>query len=357
MPSPTKPPLKPLSEQVVVVTGASSGIGLTTAKAFAWKGAKVLLVARGEEGLAQAVKDIHSASGTAAYHVADVGDRAQVMAAAARAVELYGRIDTWVNDAGTAIYANLLETPEDEHQKLFQTNYFGTVHGCEAAVPHLALGGALITVASIAADMPTPLMGAYAASKHAVKAYMETLRIELAAASSPISVTIIKPSGIDTPIAQHGANHVGEGAPGVPEGVGQPGAGRIPPPVYDPDLVADAILLSAVNRRRDITVGGGGRAQVLFAEHFKGLYEKLAPLGAKAFTNPAKPQPGPSNVFAAGTPATERSGEQSGLRSSLIASPDTFDERSISGLTPLDNANHANRLAAGSEAYHRRRAI
>ncbi|WP_375382806.1 SDR family oxidoreductase [uncultured Sphingomonas sp.] len=317
MPSPIKSPLKPLSEQVVVVTGASSGIGLTTAKAFAWKGAKVLLVARGEEGLAQAVRDIHSASGTAAYHVADVGDRAEVMAAAARAVELYGRIDTWVNDAGTAIYANLLETPEDEHQKLFQTNYFGVVHGCEAAVPHLAHGGALITVASIAADMPTPLMGAYAASKHAVKAYVETLRIELAAAGSPISVTIIKPSGIDTPIAQHGANHVREGAPGTPEGVGQPGAGRIPPPVYDPNLVADAILVSAVNRRRDITVGGGGRAQVLFAEHFKGLYERLAPIAAKGFTNPAKSQRGPGNLFAAGTPATERSGEQPGLRSSL----------------------------------------
>ncbi len=315
---PTKAPLKPLSQQVVVVTGANSGIGLVTAKAFAWKGAKVLLVARGEEGLAQAVKDIHSASGTAAYHVADIGDRAEVMAAAARAVELYGQIDTWVNDAGTAIYANLLETPEDEHQKLFQTNYFGVVHGCEAAAPHLAGGGAIITVASIAADMPTPLMGAYAASKHAVKAYMETLRIELAAAGSPISVTIIKPSGIDTPIAQHGANHVGEGsATGAPGGVGQPGAGRIPPPVYDPDLVADAILLSAASRRRDITVGGGGRAQVLFAEHFKGLYEKLAPLGAKTFTNPAKKQPTPSNVFAAGKPATERSGEQPGLRSSL----------------------------------------
>lgn len=309
----TASPLKPLSQQVVVVTGASSGIGLTTAKAFAWKGAKVLLVARGEAALAQAVKDIRSASGTADYHVADVGDRAQVMAAAAKAVALFGRIDTWVNDAGVMICSGVLDTPEDEHRRLFDTNYFGTVHGCEAAVPHLAHGGALITVASIAADITSPLMGVYSASKHAVKAYVETLRIELAATGSPISVTIIKPSGTATPIAEHAANHVGEGQAMV----GQAGEALVPPIVYDPNLVADAILDAAVNRRRDITVGGAGRAQVLFAEHFKGLYERLAPLAAKALTDPTRRRPAPSNLFAPAGPATERSHEQSGLRSSL----------------------------------------
>ncbi|WP_174297157.1 SDR family oxidoreductase [Sphingomonas bacterium] len=305
------PSLKPLSRQVVVVTGASSGIGLVTAKAFAWKGAKVLLVARDETALAQAVKDIRSASGTADYHLADVGDRAQVMAAAAAAIALFGQIDTWVNDAGVAIYSALLDTPEDEHRRLFQTNYFGVVHGCEAAAAHLDVvdgAGAIITVASIASDIPSPLMGAYCASKHAVKAYVETLRIELASAGSPVSVTLVKPSGIDTPIARHAANHVGGE---------QAGAARIPPPVYDPDLVADAILDAAVNRRRDITVGGAGRTQVLFAQHFKGLYERLAPIAARAFTDPDRNQPRPSNLFASAGPATERSGEQSGLRTSL----------------------------------------
>lgn len=300
----TAPRLKPLADQVIVVTGASSGIGLLTARCAAARGAKVLLVARDGDALARIVGEIVAAGGSADHAVADVGDEAAVHAAAAQAVARWGGIDTWVNAAGVAIYAPLLDTPGDEHERLFRTNYFGVVHGCRAAVPHLDRGGALVTVASIVADFGAPLMGAYAASKHAVLGYVETLWMELAEAGRPIAVGVVKPSGIDTPIADHAANHVG-------------GRARVPPPVYDPQLVADAILDLAESGRREVTVGGAGRAQALFAAHAPRLFERLAPKAAATFVDPTGNQPRPDNLFAPARDGAPRSAKQSGRRLSL----------------------------------------
>lgn len=302
--------LKPLAEQVIVVTGASSGIGLVTARKAGAAGAKVLLVARSEAELASAADAIRAAGGEADHAVANVGDAGQVRAAAAKAVARWGRIDSWVNDAGSAIYGKVLDTPLDEQAQLFRTNYFGVVHGVEAALPHLrAAGGAIITVGSLASDMPAPPMGIYSATKHAVKAYIAVLRMELQADGVPVSVTLVKPAGIDTPIGQHAANH------------GSGGEAQIPPPAYDPELVADAILDSAVHPRREITVGGVGRAQVLFSQHFPALYERLAPLLAKGAYAPNTPQPGPSNLFEGAQAGRERSGEHpSRLRRSVYTS-------------------------------------
>ena len=299
-----KPTLKPLAEQVIVITGGSSGIGLATACAAAEAGARVLLVAREDKDLRPIVAEIVASGGTADAFAADVGDAARLQAAAAHAVQRFGRIDTWINGAGVAIYATLRETPADEHEQLFRTNYFGTVHGCLAAIPHLEQGGALITIGSIAGDMPSPLMGAYAASKHAIKAYVEALRMELGEAGLPISVTLVKPSGIDTPIAQHAANH-------------EPGEAQIPPPVYDPKLVAQAILHCATHVKREITVGGAGRAQALFAAHFPALFEVLAPKAAAGFVDPAREQPRPDNLFASVRAGRIRSGEHHARQTSL----------------------------------------
>ena len=306
--------LKPIADQVIVITGASSGIGLVTARRAAAAGAKVLLVARSEAALIEAVRGIEADGGEADHAVADVGDAGQVEAAAARAVARWGRIDSWVNNAGSAIYGKVLDAPLDEQQQLFRTNYFGVVHGCVAAVPRLTAGGAIVTVGSLASDMPAPPMGVYSATKHAVKAYIEVLRMELQADGLPISVTLVKPSGIDTPIGQHASNHGGA------EG-GASGEAQIPPPAYDPELVAGAILDSCVHPRREVTVGGVGRAQVLFSQHFPALYEWLAPRVAKGAYSPNKPQPGPSNLFDAANAGRERSGEHPHrLRSSLYTS-------------------------------------
>ncbi|WP_277983595.1 SDR family oxidoreductase [Sphingomonas faeni] len=297
--------LKLLADQVVVITGASSGIGLVTAKLAAGRGAKVVLVARNEAALAKAVEDIRAEGGDAIFAVADVGVIEEVQAAAKVAIARYGRIDTWVNNAGTAIYAKLIDTPLDEHRRLFQTNYFGAVHGSLTAIEHLRFkGGALITIGSIASDLPSPVLSAYSASKHAVKGFVDALRMEITADKLPIAITLIKPAGIDTPIAQHAANHVD-------------GEALIPPPVYDPTLVAEAILDAAQHVRRDITVGGMGRLQVLLGTHFPAILDKLSGILAPAMSDPIAKKTTETSIFEPNQLGQERSGVQPGRRTSL----------------------------------------
>ncbi|WP_242140126.1 SDR family oxidoreductase [Sphingomonas sp. TREG-RG-20F-R18-01] len=319
--------LKPIAEQVIVITGASSGIGLVTAKRAAAQGAKVVLVARNAESLREAVEGITAAGGDAIFAVADVGDIKAVRAAAAAARTRYGRIDTWVNNAGTAIYGKLIDTPLDEHERLFRTNYFGAVHGALTAVSHLRdRGGAIITVGSIASDLPSPILSAYAASKHAVKGFVDALRMELIADGLPIAVTLIKPSGIDTPIAQHAANHV-------------EGEALIPPPVYDPALVADAILDAAQHVRRDITVGGAGRLQVLIGTHFPAALDRLSGFLMPTLSDTTRPKTESTTLFEPTQRGQERSGVQAGRQTSLYTTaerhPGTVRAVTLAGVAGL----------------------
>lgn len=297
--------LKPVDEQVMLITGATSGIGLVTARMAAERGARVMLVARDGDALARIVREIEAAGGKADFAIADVGDLRDVQRAATKAVERFGRIDTWVNVAGVAIYGKLLDTPMDEHEQLLRTNYIGTVHGCLTAVEYLQReGGALISIGSIVSDIPTPGMGAYAASKHAVKGYVDSLRIEIEGDRLPISVTLIKPSGIDTPVGDHAANHL-DGAP------------LVPPPVYAPELVAEAILDAAQHPRRDVTVGGMGRLQVLAAQHFPAALDRLGPKLLPFLRDPDTPRTAANNLAAPRDNGRERSRRQQGRRVSL----------------------------------------
>jgi short-subunit dehydrogenase len=239
--------LKKLSEQVVVITGASSGIGLTTAKLAAERGARVVLAARSEAGLAQAAADIERAGGTATTVIADVSKADDAQRVADTAIAEFGAIDTWVNNAGVSIYGRLTEIDIEDARRLFDVNFWGVVHGSNAAIPHLrAQGGALINIGSMVSEQAIPLQGIYVASKHAVKGYTDTLRLELEEDGAPISVTLIKPAAIDTPFFEHAKNYM-EAAP------------KPPAPVYDPSVVARAILECAERPVRDVFVGGGGR--------------------------------------------------------------------------------------------------
>lgn len=245
------PPFRPLEDQVIVITGGSSGIGRATALRAAKAGAAVFLIARNKSALEAVAGEIGAMGGHAGYAVADVGVLAEVEAALERAIALFGRLDTVVHAAGVAVYSKLLPMPRDEHERLFQTNYWGTVNCVGTALRHLRhKGGTVICVGSVVSDIGAPMLGAYAASKHAVKGFIDSLRIELIAEKAPISLTLIKPSGVGTPLADHAVNHMEH-------------AGKVPPPAYAPDSVAKAILHAAEHDVREVTVGGVGAFQIL----------------------------------------------------------------------------------------------
>lgn len=255
---------KPLREQVIVITGASSGIGLTTAEMAAKKGAKVVLTARTEEKLRKICENLRKKGRTVAYIPADVGDPADVARVVHFAEQTYGRIDTWVNNAGLAIFGKLEAVEIKDAKRLFDTNFWGMVHGCEAVLPSMRQtgGGVIINVGSVLADRSIPLQGFYAASKHAVKAYTDSLRMELEMADEPIDICLIKPTSVNTPYTHH-AKNLTECEP------------TLPPPVYAPEVVARAILDCAVRPRRDIYVGGAARGIHLVANLLPRVNDKL----------------------------------------------------------------------------------
>jgi short-subunit dehydrogenase len=259
--------LKKLRDQTIVITGASSGIGLTTAEMAAEAGARVVLSSRNEDDLRKAVEGIRSRGGRAVFVVADVAEAESVDEIGRRALQEYGGFDTWVNNAGLGLYGRSEDIPLADKRRLFDVNFWGVVHGCRTALPHLKRrGGALINIGSIASDLASPLLGIYSASKHAVKAYTDALRMELEEEGAPVAVTLVKPAAINTPFIEHAGNYM-EAEP------------EFPPPVYAPEVVARAILRCAARPTRDITVGGAGRALTAMgtiAPRFTDLYMESA---------------------------------------------------------------------------------
>ena len=280
--------LKKLSDQVIVITGASSGIGLVTARLAAKRGARVVLNARNEEALQQVTDEINAQGGQAIYVVGDVGNFDDVHKLADETIRHFGGFDTWVNNAGVSIYGPILAQSLADQRRLFETNYWGVVHGSSVACAHLrSRGGALINIGSVLSDIAIPIQGTYCATKHAVKGYTDALRLELEEEGAPISVTLIKPSAIDTPYTRHAKNLM----PVEPQN---------PPPVYAPDLVAEAILHCAEHPERDLYVGGGGKALAAAGHYAPRLTDKM--LEAMMFdmqkSDRQKPPARPDSLYA-----------------------------------------------------------
>ncbi|WP_298127938.1 SDR family oxidoreductase [Brevundimonas sp.] len=260
-----KPLLKPLSEQAIVITGATSGIGLATARKAARAGACVFLIARGEKDLARLTEELQATGARVAHAVADVADFDALSEAAEKCGRLFGGFDTWVNNAGISIFGPIREVSLDDQRRLFETNYWGVVNGSLIAADHLRRrpgGGTIVNVGSTLSDAPVPIQGVYSASKHAVKGFTNAFRMELMRDRAPVAVSLVKPSAIDTPYNRHARNITGQ-------------AVQNPQPVYATPVVADTILWCATHPIREITVGGGGRIIASFYAALPGLAEPL----------------------------------------------------------------------------------
>lgn len=258
------PTLKPLHQQTLVITGASSGIGLATAEEASRRGARVVLASRNEAALRDIVARIEAQGGQALAVPADVGRRAEVERIAAAAIERFGGFDTWVNNAGVGLWARAEDASEEDARRLFDTNYWGVVHGSLVAVQHLRQhGGALINIGSLESDRAMPLHAMYAASKHAAKAFTDTLRMELEHEGAPVVVTLVKPGSIGTPFTQHARNYTGREA-------------QLAPPVYRPRDVALAILDAACKPHRDVFVGASVRTMSALGRYAPRSTDKLS---------------------------------------------------------------------------------
>ncbi len=289
--------LKPIHEQVIVITGATSGIGLATARMASARGAKVIGAARSESALQDLAKEVGDDRFIPV--TADVANEEDVRRIAQTAIDRHGGFDTWINNAGVLIYGQILDVTVADMRRLFETNFWGTVHGSRIAAEHLRQrGGAIINVGSAESDRAVPLEGIYAASKQAVQGFTDALRMELEKEDAPISVTLVKPGTIDTPLAEHARNYT----QAVP---------RTPGPAYTPQVVAKVLLHCAEHPVRHIHIGSGARAISAIGATFPKLTDRFMELTmdevkATAPAAPAPNPPPPSALFEPNEPYRER---------------------------------------------------
>jgi NAD(P)-dependent dehydrogenase (short-subunit alcohol dehydrogenase family) len=257
--------LKPIGQQVIVITGASSGIGLVTAKMAARQGAKVVALARNEDALRHLVDDIRRHGGQAAFIVCDVGSKEDVDRAAETVLRDFGRFDTWVNNAGISIFGRTWDVPVADWHRMFDTVYWGVVYGSVAALRHYrgrGEPGAIVNVGSFFGDRATAVQGTYSSAKFAVHGFTDTLRMEAEHDGLPVSVSLIHPGRIDTPYNEHAGNYM----PMQPVHRGM---------VYVPEAVADAILWCARHPKRDMYVGSQAKVAAVLGSAAPRMMDKI----------------------------------------------------------------------------------
>lgn len=267
-----KPELKQIKDQVIVITGASSGIGLATAEEAARQGAKLVLAARSGNALRDITRRLDPAGQNVIAVTCDVSDPKQVQHVADQAIARFGRIDTWVNNAGVSIFGRLDQVSLEDSRRVFDTNFWGVYHGSLTALPHLLAnpnGGALINLGSEVSEAVIGLQGIYSASKHAVMGFTDALRVEIEEMDGkPVSITLIQPTATNTPYPQHARNYMDK----------EP---TLPTPMGDPKDVAEAILDAAVHPTRNKKVGLMSRLNTTVAKLAPGLGDNLASVQAK----------------------------------------------------------------------------
>ncbi len=280
---------------VVAITGGSSGIGRAAASLFARRGWRVAIIARGAPGLEAARTAIaaDSSAGRVIAVAADVSDAAALRDAAVAVVAQLGPIDVWVNNAAVGVFAPFTAMSDAEFRRVTDVDYLGTVNGTRVALQHMRPRGrgVVINVGSALAYRGVPLQSAYCAAKFAIRGFTEAVRAELIGENSGVRLTMVHPPSVNTPFYSHATSH----AAGLP---------RPPPPIYQPEIIADAIHFAATHRRRDVLVGGQTVQTALLSSLAPGLMDflagKIAPL-AQTSHNPAIAAAHDPNLF---TPTT-----------------------------------------------------
>jgi NAD(P)-dependent dehydrogenase (short-subunit alcohol dehydrogenase family) len=263
---------KPLNQQVVVISGAASGIGRASARRFAAGGARVVVGARSADGIAAILQDIKDVGGKGVGMEIDVSRRDQVEALAALAINTYGQIDTWVNNAGVSIYSRFEDVTEEEVRRLFDVNFMGQMYGMWTAIPLLRKngGGTIINLASVVGKRGLPLQNFYSATKFAIIGLTESVRVELETEKEGIKLCAICPPSVDTPFYDNALSKMGN-------------CSRPLPIVVSADRVARDVVKCAVRARREVWVGMIGKAFVTLSILFPWMMDRyVAGLGYKA---------------------------------------------------------------------------
>ncbi len=281
------PRKKPLSEQVVVVTGASSGLGRAVARGAGERGAKVVVTGRNEEALANCVEEVERAGSEALAVPADCAEQDEVERVVARAIERFGRIDTYVANAIVTVYAEAERLTADELRRVIDVNFFGVVYGFWASLPHLRESkGTFLHVSSALAYRGIPLQAAYCASKAGLRAFLESARVEEQKAGTGVAISLVLPGAINTPQFDRDRQKIGY----QPQPV---------PPIYQPEPFAEATLRCAERPVRELPISWGAQ-KLLWGQ-------KLAPRAGdwvlrrtgwkNQHTDEPKPVDAPDNLF------------------------------------------------------------
>jgi len=297
---------RPLEQAVVVITGASSGIGRAAALRFSRRARGLALCARDEGPLAEVARECEANGSETLHQALDVADEEAVEALAAATEERFGRLDVWVNNAGVIAYGPFEEIPSAVFRGVIETNLMGQVHGARAALKRFRRQGegVLINMSSVWGRVSTPQVTPYIVSKNGVRAFSECLAGELVDEEG-IEVATIVPQAIDTPIFEHGGNYTGRQV-------------RPIPPVLDVEEVAKGIELCAENPKREVNYGQAGRALEILHATAPPLYRRLAHLAFMRGTwGSVAAAPAPGNVLESHGPHAVEGGWRTQRRGTL----------------------------------------